>query len=443
MTEENYLQRELYELVKRDADIFEFIQSGSLDGIWYWDLDAPEHEWMSPKFWETLGYKAEEKKHLASEWQDIINKEDLALAQENLAKHCADPNHPYDQIVRYTHKNGSTVWIRCRGLAIRDKTGKPRRMLGAHSDITILKEAEREILRLSSEYEKVFNGTQDAMFLMNVLEDGEFRFIRNNLAHQMKTGILLEQIRGKSPQDLLGKELGDSVARNYQRCVDRKKAVTYEEELALPEGTRFWLTTLTPILDQGRVSYIVGSATDLTERKRLELKLEQYANYDMLTGLSNRRLFFKNMEKVLTECKRDGRRIALLYIDLDGFKEINDTYGHEAGDAVLITVGNRLQQVSHADDLVARLGGDEFVVILTSHQSIASVEGTAQKIYDILQEPIPMSFLQYKVSASIGIAIFPDSGEDTETLMRNADFAMYDIKKNGKGGIKIHAEHAI
>lgn len=180
----------------------------------------------------------------------------------------------------------------------------------------------------------------------------------------------------------------------------------------------------------------------LTERRRLELKLEQYANYDMLTGLSNRRLFFENLERVLAESKCDGRRIALLYIDLDGFKEINDTYGHEAGDRVLIAVGNRLQQVSHADDLVARLGGDEFVVVLTSHQSIASVEGVARQIYDILQEPIPMGSLQYKVSASIGIALFPDSGEDAETLMRNADFAMYDIKKNGKGGIKIHAEHA-
>lgn len=441
MFDENYLQRELYDLVKTDTGIFEFIQSGSLDGIWYWDLDAPEHEWMSPKFWETLGYKADEKKHLASEWQDIINKEDLVLAQENLAKHCADPDHPYDQIVRYRNKNGSTVWIRCRGLAIRDKTGKLRRMLGAHSDITVLKEAEKEILRLSSEYEKVFNGTQDAIFLMKVVEDGDFRFIRNNLAHQMKTGISLEQIMGTSPQDLLGKELGDIVARNYQRCVNRKKAVTYEEELALPEGKRYWLTTLTPILEQGKVAYIVGSATDLTERRRLELKLEQYANYDMLTGLSNRRLFFENLEQVLAESKCDGRRIALLYIDLDGFKEINDTYGHEAGDRVLIVVGNRLQQVSHADDLVARLGGDEFVVVLTSHQSIASVEGVARQIYDILQEPIPMGSLQYKVSASIGIALFPDSGEDAETLMRNADFAMYDVKKNGKGGIKIHAAH--
>lgn len=166
---ENYLKIELYNLVNSETSIFEFIQSGSLDGIWYWDLESPENEWMSPKFWETLGYNSDEKKHLASEWQDIIFQEDLKLAIENFEKHCADPNYPYDQIVRYKHKTGSTIWIRCRGLAIRDKTGKAIRMLGAHTDITDLKETEKEISRLTKEYEKVFNGTQDAMFLKRLL----------------------------------------------------------------------------------------------------------------------------------------------------------------------------------------------------------------------------------------------------------------------------------
>lgn len=145
---------------------------------------------------------------MASEWQDIIFQEDLKLAIDNFENHCADLNHTYDQIVRYKHKNGSTVWIRCRGFAIRDKNGKAIRMLGAHTDITDLKETEKEISRLTKEYEKVFNGTQDAMFLIKVLKNCEFRYVRNNLAHQNKTGILLEKIMDKSPQELLGKEMG-------------------------------------------------------------------------------------------------------------------------------------------------------------------------------------------------------------------------------------------
>ena len=143
--QESYLKKEIYKIVKEDCSIFEFIQSGSLDGIWYWDLENIENEWMSPKFWETLGYDPKEMKHLSSEWQDIIFKEDLVIAKKNLRKHCADHNHPYDQIVRYKHKNGSTVWIRCRGIAIRDKIGKPIRMLGAHTDITARKKNEEEL----------------------------------------------------------------------------------------------------------------------------------------------------------------------------------------------------------------------------------------------------------------------------------------------------------
>lgn len=144
MSDEHYLKRELYQLVKDDTMIFEFLQSGSLDGIWYWDLQDPEHEWMSPRFWETLGFSPSEKEHLCTEWQDLIHPEDAELVLDNIEKHCNDPSYPYDQIVRYRHNDGSLVWIRCRGIAIRDKEGRPTRMLGAHTDVTELKEAQHK-----------------------------------------------------------------------------------------------------------------------------------------------------------------------------------------------------------------------------------------------------------------------------------------------------------
>ena len=134
--DDNYLKKELYELIKKDESIFDFIQLSSLDGLWYWDIENPENEWMNARFWETLGYNPDEMPHLSSAWQSIINPEDLQVALENFNKHVENPNHPYDQIVRYTLKNGSVVWIRCRGLAIRDANGKVIRMLGAHHDIT-------------------------------------------------------------------------------------------------------------------------------------------------------------------------------------------------------------------------------------------------------------------------------------------------------------------
>jgi PAS domain S-box-containing protein len=167
--QDNYLKKELYELIKADESIFDFIQESSLDGLWYWDLENPENEWMNPRFWTVLGYNPAEKPHKSSAWQHIINQDDLVTATENFAKHCENPKHPYDQIVRYTHKSGATVWIRCRGMAIRDKNGKPIRMLGAHHDITNLKtkeielnqakekaeESERQLAAKNDEYEAI------------------------------------------------------------------------------------------------------------------------------------------------------------------------------------------------------------------------------------------------------------------------------------------------
>ena len=152
--EEHYLKNELYELIQTTPEIFEFLQTGSLDGIWYWDLINPEHEWLSPRFKEVFGYEEHEIPHTSAWWQNNIFPEDRELALDNFDKHCADSNHPYDQIVRYRHKNGSVVWVRCRGVVIRDEEGTPMRMLGAHTDVTELKQAEEELARANADLKR-------------------------------------------------------------------------------------------------------------------------------------------------------------------------------------------------------------------------------------------------------------------------------------------------
>jgi PAS domain S-box-containing protein len=142
MTDRNYLKAELTELIQSDERTWTFLQQGSLDGVWYWDLEKPDNEWMSPEFWKLFGIDPTNKSHNPAEWQDIIFEDDLAAALENFNAHCADANHPYDQIVRYRHADGSVVWVRCRGLAIRDAAGTPIRMLGAHTDLTAVKQSE-------------------------------------------------------------------------------------------------------------------------------------------------------------------------------------------------------------------------------------------------------------------------------------------------------------
>ena len=166
-------------------------------------------------------------------------------------------------------------------------------------------------------------------------------------------------------------------------------------------------------------------------------QLEKYANYDTLTNLPNRRFFFENLERIVAESKKDTRKVVLLYIDLDGFKNINDTYGHEVGDEVLIHVGTRLLKGVGKTDFVARLGGDEFAVIIHDIIDITVAKNLAKKIHEMIQEVIHTETIECKVNSSIGIAIYPDTSKNSETLVRNADSAMYEIKKNGKSGIGI------
>jgi diguanylate cyclase (GGDEF)-like protein/PAS domain S-box-containing protein len=169
---EHYLKSELYELVKSDSTLFNFIQENSLDGLWYWNLEKLEDEWLSPKFWEVLGYDPQKKKHSPTEWQDIIFKDDLDIANINFSKHLQDSNYPYDQIVRYKHKDGSTVWIRCRGTAIRDENGKAIRMLGAHTNVT---ELQNQIIEL----EQLKNMTHH--LLSKLGEELDYQRISDNL----------------------------------------------------------------------------------------------------------------------------------------------------------------------------------------------------------------------------------------------------------------------
>jgi PAS domain S-box-containing protein len=141
----DYLRAELYQLVREDPAIFDFLQDGSLDGLWYWDIDNPHEEWMSPRLKEVFGYTDDEVPNTSTWWQAQIFPDDLQLALDNFARHLADPHHRYDQIVRYRHRDGSTVWVRCRGIAVRDATGRATRLLGAHTDVTAIKRVEQEL----------------------------------------------------------------------------------------------------------------------------------------------------------------------------------------------------------------------------------------------------------------------------------------------------------
>lgn len=160
----HYLQKELFEQVQNDQSTFEFLMRSCADGMWFWDLEKPENEWMSSDFWELFGYDPENMPHSSAAWQNIIHPDDLEEAKQNVALHLEDPNHPYDQVVRYKHgQTGEWVWVRCRGMAVRDANGKPIRLLGAHNDLTDQMRAASELEQRNAELEVAQSKSEQAL----------------------------------------------------------------------------------------------------------------------------------------------------------------------------------------------------------------------------------------------------------------------------------------
>ncbi len=176
------------------------------------------------------------------------------------------------------------------------------------------------------------------------------------------------------------------------------------------------------------------------ERKQSELELKHLAHFDPLTGIANRVLFIDNMSRALSHADRHDERLALMFVDLDDFKNINDTLGHIAGDDLLIQVADRLNKIVRECDTVARLGGDEFAIILEDIGTMYNVDVIAKKILQKLSAPFPLNGQDMYIGASIGIAISPEAGEDTNSLLKNADIAMYRAKREGKNNYQVFTE---
>ena len=205
--DEHYLKTELYALIRNDPAIFEFLQAGSLDGIWYWDVTRQDQEWMSPRFKELFGYRDDEIPNTSAWWQANIFPEDRAVALDNFARHLADPGHPYDQIVRYRHRDGGTVWVRCRGLAVRNADGEPVRLLGCHTDVTALKHAEEDLRNQAVE----LRAARDAAERANRAKS---TFLAN-VSHELRTP--LNAVVGTA--ELLGSTRLTSVQREHVDAV--------------------------------------------------------------------------------------------------------------------------------------------------------------------------------------------------------------------------------
>ncbi len=209
-------------------------------------------------------------------------------------------------------------------------------------------------------------------------------------------------------------------------------------KIVRPDGQlRFLRELAEPRLDlNGKLYQTLGTIQDVTERELAAQKIARMARYDTLTDLPNRSLFFDRLETGIRSAARDRKPLAVLFVDLDGFKPINDTYGHQIGDDLLVEIAKRMNTCVRASDTVGRYGGDEFVALLGGDMDAERSSIVAGKILEEVSRPININGTTLNVGASIGIAIFPTDGKSSEELMAAADAAMYDVKRNGKGGFR-------
>lgn len=277
-----YLKKELYDLIKIDSEFFEFIHNNSLDGLWYWDLENPEKEWMSEKFWTVLGYDPKTKKHEVSEWQDIIHPKDLEKAVENFHKHCENKDHPYDQVVRYRHKDGSTVWVRCRGVVIRDENGTPIRMLGAHNNLTDYMMTRQRLKDEESKFRLLLEESDDLITQVDL--NGTFLYVNSSSTKYL--GVPPEQCIGLSAFDFIHPEDQEVTQNAFSEWLESdQKVFTFENRQIHRSGSFFymqWSVTLVED-DDGNIAWINGVARNITEQKKTELALiESETRYQFL-----------------------------------------------------------------------------------------------------------------------------------------------------------------
>ncbi len=300
------------------------------------------------------------------------------------------------------------------------------------SDITVQKQKEIQLEQSAVFYENSNEGI--------IITNNKSKIISVNTSFCKITGFTKEEVIGKTPKLLNSgihdknfyENLWDALRNNgsWQGEIwnKRKNGEIYPE----------WLSIAKAVNPKYNEEFFIAIFTDITTLKEADKKLHFYANHDVLTGLANRVQFEAHLKNTIQSAKRNASQVALFFIDLDKFKDVNDTYGHGIGDDMLKTVSKRLEQSIRQEDFIARLGGDEFVLIIKDVKETNDMLVLANKINENIKEPIAIEDKVFFMSLSIGIAIYPIHGEDSEDLIKHADAAMYEVKENDRNGFKIY-----
>ncbi|HEV7426985.1 MAG TPA: EAL domain-containing protein [Thermoanaerobaculia bacterium] len=389
-------------------------------------------QFVNDRFCDMVGYTREELVGLQGDML-LAYPEDIELMREKTRlrmRHVADQ---YE--IRIRRKDGTVIWLEIGGAPVMDAAGNVVGSIGVHNDVTERRMAEEALRESEARYRLMAENSTDM------------------ISRTSNRGIVLyasdacRRLLGYEPSELVGRSFYDFIfevdreeVRYLSSLIHESGPTTFAYRVEKKDGSLVWFeTTSRSVRDAltGKIREIVGVSRDVTERKRVEEQIEYQAYHDALTGLPNRRLFRDRLTVALAHARRMKHPLAVMFLDLDRFKVVNDTLGHSVGDELLKAIAARLQASLREEDSIARMGGDEFTVLLADLKTPDAAAKIAQKVLDTVALPLQIEGTELFITTSIGIALFPSDGDTAEGLLANADHAMYRAKDAGRNSYQM------
>jgi diguanylate cyclase (GGDEF)-like protein/PAS domain S-box-containing protein len=393
-------------------------------------------EFVSEGCLRVTGYQPRDLMYNGPVSYESITHPDDQLWVREAVRGALDEGRRFDLEYRIVHADGSVRWVWERGTGVLNEEGQVIAIEGLIQDITDRRKAVQAMREAEQRYRGLFNNAIEGIFRTTV--DGQFLDANPALAHLYGFETPEELIAER--RDIGRQMYVDSQRREeFMRIVRARGSVSgFESQVYRKNGDIIWISeNARAVLDEdGKLVAYEGTVEDITERRLYQVRIEQQANYDTLTGLANRSLLQDRLEQALLTAASYNTRLAVVFVDLDRFKFINDSLGHHIGDELLKTMADRLESCVRDCDTVARLGGDEFVVLITGQTEPNIIRGIIERMLASVAQPWIIEQGEFDVSCSIGVALYPNDGTDAQTLLKHADSAMYRAKESGRNNFQ-------
>lgn len=349
-----------------------------------------------------------------------------------------DREEKFELEYRIVHANGDVRWVLERGTPLYNEQGKVEALEGFIQDITQRRESEGAAREAEERYRSIFDNSIEGIYQTS--PDG----------HYLNFNPALVRIYGYESVEALLRGISDIQKQLYVEPGKRDefiwlmraygKVQNFEAQVYRKNGEVIWISeNAREVRDaEGNLIFYEGTVEDITDRKNYEKQIEYQATHDALTGLPNRTLMADRLRQSISFADRYGSKLAVAFVDLDQFKFINDSMGHQAGDQLLIMMAQRLLSCMRESDTVVRLGGDEFVLLLPGIEKLDDISQSMQRVLAAVAEPCDIQGREFVISCSIGIGVYPDDGVDMDTILRHADSAMFKAKQTGRNNFQFY-----